>query len=454
MADVNEELWKLGITAKTQHNEAAPAQHELAPIFCVCNIATDQNQLIMETLKKVADNHGLACLLHEKPFAGINGSGKHCNWSLSTDQGVNLLKPGNDPSHNLSFLTFFTAVLAAVDEYADLIRMSATSLGNEFRLGGNEAPPAIISVYIGEDMENLFDKISHGVPVEQLEKQYITSGVNAIARLSKDSSDRNRTSPFAFTGNKFEFRMVGSSATLSTPCVILNTAVADVLSKIADTLEAVEPDQRGREAIELVKRLYAQHNRIVFNGNNYSKDWVKEAKRRGLEVLDNSISAYETFTRDKNVELFERHAVLTRREIESRQAIYLDNYIKSAGIEAQTLLMMGRREILPAVLTWQGRLAQQIGALGAVGKNYATVQEKMLGNLCELASKLDAQLDKLRFAKATAQQSKDVNKQAFLVRDQVLGSMAALRETIDKLETVMPRELWPYPTYADILFYQ
>ena len=454
MADVNEELWKLGITAKTQHNEAAPAQHELAPIFCVCNIATDQNQLIMETLKKVADNHDLACLLHEKPFAGINGSGKHCNWSLSTDSGINLLKPGSDPSHNLTFLTFFTAVISAVDEYADLIRMSATSLGNEYRLGGNEAPPAIISVFVGEDMENLFDKLLQGAPIEQLQKQYITSGVNAIAQLSKDTSDRNRTSPFAFTGNKFEFRMVGSSATLSTPCVMLNTAVADMLAQIADRLEGVAPEQRTYEALELLKQMYSAHRRVVFNCNTYSKEWAKEAKRRGLEVLDNSVSAYETFTREKNVELFARHGVLTRREIESRQSIYLDNYVKSAGIEAETMLMMGRREILPAALNWQAKLAEQIHSLHAIGKNLAQVQEKMLADLCELVSKLDMQLDKLRFAKTTAGQSKDINKQAFLVRDQVLGCMDMLRETVDHLETVMPRDLWPYPTYADILFYQ
>lgn len=457
MADVNEELWKLGITAKTQHNEAAPAQHELAPIFCLANIATDQNQLIMETLKKVADNHNLACLLHEKPFSGINGSGKHCNWSLNTDTGINLFKPGSDPSHNRTFLLFFTAVLSAVDEYADLIRMSASSLGNEARLGGNEAPPSIISVYIGEDMAGVFKSLLEGKETEEVHKQYITSGVNTIARLSKDTSDRNRTSPFAFTGNKFEFRMVGASATLSTPCVVLNTATAEILSRMCDELEAIEPQDRDAAVMTLIKKYYKNHERIVFNGNNYSKEWVKEAKRRGLEAFDNSIDAYESFTRDKNVALFEKHAVLTRREIESRQAIYLDNYIKSAGIEAETMLMMARQEILPAAMRWQSELAEQIARLRAVagsGRSLSAVQEKALSNLSELIGQLDSNLERLRFAKSTAGLSKDINKQAFLVRDQVLASMANLRETIDRLESVMPRDMWPYPTYADILFYQ
>ncbi|MGN0797165.1 MAG: glutamine synthetase III [Christensenellales bacterium] len=453
MADVDEELWKLGITAKTEHNEAAPAQHELAPIFSVANVATDQNQLIMETLKKVAENHNLACLLHEKPFANINGSGKHCNWSLSTDDGVNLLKPGSDPSHNRTFLLFFTAVIAAVDKYADLIRMSAASLGNEARLGGNEAPPAIISVYTGEDMEKMFDAICAGEEVGVRVKEYIKSGVNYLAELGKDTSDRNRTAPFAFTGNKFEFRMVGSSATLSTPCVILNTTTADVLSDICDRLEKVKPNQLDRAIVDLVKELYTKHRRVVFNGNGYSKEWGKEARRRGLEVLENSVDAYETFTRDKNVELFEKHKVMTRREIESRQAIYLDNYIKSAGIEAETLIMMVKQNILPATMKYQSILASQINALNLVAPNLADVQNKHLLNVSELLNMLDNRIEKLKFAKNTAGQSKDVNKQAILVRDQVLTLMDSIREVIDKLEGMMPKEIWPYPTYSDILFY-
>ncbi len=453
MADVNEELWKLGITAKTEHNEAAPAQHELAPIFSVANVATDQNQLIMETLKKVAENHNLACLLHEKPFANINGSGKHCNWSLSTDDGVNLLKPGSDPSHNRTFLLFFTAVISAVDKYADLIRMSAANLGNEARLGGNEAPPSIISVYTGEDMEKMFNAICAGEEVGVRVKEYIKSGVNYLAELGKDTSDRNRTSPFAFTGNKFEFRMVGSSATLSTPCVIINTATADVIADICDELEKVEPKDLDKAVVELVKRMYKEHSRVVFNGNSYSKEWNKEAKRRGLEILDNSVDAYGVFTRQKNIDLFDRHKVLTKREIESRQSIYLENYIKSAGIEAETLLMMAKQNIIPAVMRYQAELATQVEALNKISPAISSVQSKQLANISGLLSELATGIEKLKFAKNTASLSKDINKQAFLVRDQVLVLMENIREVIDKLETIMPKQDWPYPTYADILFY-
>lgn len=453
MADVNEELWKLGITAKTEHNEAAPAQHELAPIFSVANVATDQNQLIMETLKKVAENHNLACLLHEKPFANINGSGKHCNWSLSTDDGINLLKPGSDPSHNRTFLLFFTAVIAAVDKYADLIRMSAANLGNEARLGGNEAPPSIISVYTGEDMEKMFDAICAGEEVGVRVKEYIKSGVNYLAELGKDTSDRNRTSPFAFTGNKFEFRMVGSSATLSTPCVIINTATADVIADICDELEKVSPENLDKAVVDVVKRLYKEHSRVVFNGNSYSKEWNKEAKRRGLEILDNSVDAYGVFTRQKNIDLFARHEVLTKREIESRQSIYLENYIKSAGIEAETLLMMAKQNIIPAVMRYQAELASQVEVLNRLSPTMSSVQTKQLANISGLLSELASGIEKLKFAKNTASLSKDINKQAFLVRDQVLVLMESIREVIDKLETIMPKQDWPYPTYADILFY-
>ncbi|MEG2414048.1 MAG: glutamine synthetase III [Clostridia bacterium] len=454
MADVNEELWKLGVLAKTQHNEAAPSQHELAPIFCPANLATDQNQLIMETLKKVADDHGLACLLHEKPFHGINGSGKHCNWSISTDKGDNLFKPGTDPSHNKTFLLFFTAVFSALDEYADLVRMSAASLGNEYRLGGHEAPPVVISVYTGDDMAKLFADISSGKEVPLHEKTYITSGINFLAQLSRDSSDRNRTSPFAFTGNKFEFRMVGSSATLSTPTVVLNTITAEMLSRFADRLENVPQEDLDKEIVALIKDMYNQHSRIIFNGNNYTNEWIKEAKKRGLEIIDNSIDAYDNFTREKNLTLFAKHKVLTKKEIESRQSIYYDNYIKTAYIEAETMLMITKKEIMPSVMRWERELAQEINDLRAVNENLGKVQATALSKVSELLDQLETRYEKLKFAKATATQTRDLKKQSIIVRDQILTSMESIREVVDKLETLIPREMWPVPTYADILFYQ
>lgn len=461
MADANEELWKLGITAKTQHNEAAPAQHELAPIFSTANIATDQNQLIMETLKKVADLHNFACLLHEKPFDGINGSGKHCNWSLSTDSGENLLKPGQDPARNLRFLLFYIAVISAVDEYADLLRMSAASLGNEFRLGGHEAPPAIISVYTGDDMDKMFKEMVMGNDIYEQNKQYISTGVNYLAELTKDTSDRNRTSPFAFTGNKFEFRMVGSSATLSTPTVILNTIVAEMLSRIAERLEDfkrpkanVTNEELNNEIMAIVKEMYTKHNRIIFNGNNYSKEWAKEARRRGLPCLDNSVDAYESLLVAKNIELFRKHNVMSDKEIHSRYAIYLENFIKSANIEAETLLMMCKREIMPVVCQWQGKLANDILQIKQINADYCKPQVKLLDTISQLLAEFEEAVEKLRFSKIVATQTKDIKKQGILFRDQVLVSMANLREIIDRIEVIAPKDVWPFPTYADILFYK
>ena len=303
MAELNDELWKLGITAKTQHNEAAPCQHELAPIFCTSNIATDQNQIIMDTMKKVAEKFGLVCLLHEKPFANVNGSGKHNNWSVLTDTGLNLLKPGKNPSSNTLFLLAITAVIAGVDEYADLIRTSASNPGNEHRLGGHEAPPSIISVYIGDDLQNVIDNFVAGNSSDVAQKQFIDTGVNYLAELSKDTSDRNRTSPFAFTGNKFEFRMVGSSATLSNPNTTINTIVAEMFARIANELESVNESERQNKVVEIIKRLYEEHKRVIFNGNNYSKEWLREAKKRGLNNITNCIDAYESLTTPKSVEL-------------------------------------------------------------------------------------------------------------------------------------------------------
>ena len=454
MAELNEELWKLGITAKTQHNEVAPAQHELAPIFCQANIATDQNQLIMETMKKVADSHGLACLLHEKPFAGINGSGKHANYSLGTDTGLNLLKPGSNPAENKVFLLFFLAVIAGVDEYYDLLRMSCSSLGNDCRLGGHEAPPSIISVFIGEDMKSLLDDIVEGHTIASATKQYINMGVNYVARPKRDTSDRNRTSPFAFTGNKFEFRMVGSSATLSTPTMVMNIMTAEMLSRIADRLEKADKNDLDKEILATVKDLYTQHSRIIFNGNNYSKDWAREAKRRGLDSADNAVDAYEALNDKKNMEVFQKHGILSIKEMESRRAIYIDNYVKSANIEAETALMMTRRQILPAVMKWQYKLAKQVDELSEIDEAYAKTSKRMLADISRLVDKLDDAAEELQTAKDGALMAADPRKQAILFRDRVLPVMNGLREIADKLETRVPKEIWPFPTYADILFYE
>ena len=379
MAELNDELWKLGITAKTQHNEAAPCQHELAPIFCTSNIATDQNQIIMDTMKKVAEKFGLVCLLHEKPFANVNGSGKHNNWSVLTDTGLNLLKPGKNPSSNTLFLLAITAVIAGVDEYADLIRTSASNPGNEHRLGGHEAPPSIISVYIGDDLQNVIDNFVAGNSSDVAQKQFIDTGVNYLAELSKDTSDRNRTSPFAFTGNKFEFRMVGSSATLSNPNTTINTIVAEMFARIANELESVNESERQNKVVEIIKRLYEEHKRVIFNGNNYSKEWLREAKKRGLNNITNCIDAYESLTTPKSVELFGKHKVMSEVELQSRREIYLDVYNKVINIEARTMLMMVKHDMIPAIIEYKNKLAQTINALNTVsGDNICTVARQYL----------------------------------------------------------------------------
>ena len=455
MTELNEELWKLGITAKTQHNEAAPAQHELAPIYSSANIATDQNQLIMETMKKVADRHHLTCLLHEKPFANVNGSGKHNNWSLSTDTGMNLLKPGKNPSENKTFLLFFIAVIAAVDEYADLVRMSASNPGNEHRLGGNEAPPSIISIYIGDDLEDTLNAIEEGITVAEIQKQYIETGVSYLAALSKDTSDRNRTSPIAFTGNKFEFRMVGSSATLANPNTIFNTIVAEELSYISSELEGIDSvDELEKKKLEIIRKMYKTHKRIIYKGNNYTREWAREAKRRGLVNIDNAVDAYETLLEKKNIALFEKHKIYTKTELMSRHEIYIDNYVKTFNIEALTMLNIVEREILPAVIEFETRLANSVNASKTVSEKLGSVQEQLLVKTDTLLQQLKYHYDALENAHAIASKAGDSKKQAIIYRDQVLPSMNELREVADKLETVVSKELWPFPTYADILFYE
>lgn len=456
MAELNDELWKLGITAKTQHNEAAPCQHELAPIFCTANIATDQNQIIMDTMKKVAEKFGLVCLLHEKPFANVNGSGKHNNWSVLTDTGLNLLKPGKNPSSNTLFLLAITAVIAGVDEYADLIRTSASNPGNEHRLGGHEAPPSIISVYIGDDLQNVIDNFVAGNSSDVAQKQFIDTGVNYLAELSKDTSDRNRTSPFAFTGNKFEFRMVGSSATLSNPNTTINTIVAEMFARIANELESVSESERQNKVIEIIKRLYEEHKRVIFNGNNYSKEWLREAKKRGLNNITNCIDAYESLTTPKSIELFGKHKVMSEVELQSRREIYLDVYNKVINIEARTMLMMVKHDMIPAIIEYKNKLAQTINALNAVSgdKKLSSTEGKLLSTFVPLLDNIYSCMMELERIHSQAMRANTSKKKAILLRDQVVPLMEKVRVNVDIAEKLLPKDLAPYPNYADILFYE
>ena len=456
MAELNDELWKLGITAKTQHNEAAPCQHELAPIFCTSNIATDQNQIIMDTMKKVAEKFGLVCLLHEKPFANVNGSGKHNNWSVLTDTGLNLLKPGKNPSSNTLFLLAITAVIAGVDEYADLIRTSASNPGNEHRLGGHEAPPSIISVYIGDDLQNVIDNFVAGNSSDVAQKQFIDTGVNYLAELSKDTSDRNRTSPFAFTGNKFEFRMVGSSATLSNPNTTINTIVAEMFARIANELESVNESERQNKVIEIIKRLYEEHKRVIFNGNNYSKEWLREAKKRGLNNITNCIDAYESLTTPKSVELFGKHKVMSEVELQSRREIYLDIYNKVINIEARTMLMMVKHDMIPAIIEYKNKLAQTINALNTVSgdKKLSSTEGKLLSTFVPLLDNIYSCMMELERIHPQAMRANTSKKKAILLRDQVVPLMEKVRVNVDIAEKLLPKDLAPYPNYADILFYE
>ena len=453
MADLNEELWKLGITAKTQHNEVAPAQHELAPIYVTANIATDNNQLVMEMMKKIAEQHNLACLLHEKPFAGVNGSGKHDNWSIVTDDGINLIDPTKTPDDNLPFLAFFAATISAVDEYADLLRVSASQIGNDLRLGGHEAPPAIISVFVGE-LEDLVDRLLQGVTAETRHRDIINLGGLVFPTLRKDRSDRNRTSPFAFTGNKFEFRMVGSSASIATPNTVLNTITAEMLSRIADETESlVAKGEDSKVALKKVIVEYlSRHRRVIYNGNNYSEEWYKEAKERGLENITNCVDAYKALLRDKNVEVYSRQGVLSREEVESRYEIYLDNYAKTINIEATTMLMMARTQLLPNFTRYATELASGVVALKGAGVNGKS-QIKLLGEYQKLLDKFSLAIDKLVKAIDKAHDTHDELKKAENYRDTVVPSMEKVRKYADKLETITDRNCYGMPTYSDIMFY-
>jgi glutamine synthetase len=448
MLEVDQELWKLGVLSKTKHNEVAPAQHELAPIFTTTNIATDHNQLVMETLKKVANRHGLVALLHEKPFAGVNGSGKHNNWSMASNDGQNLLEPGKTPHDNEQFLVFLAAVLEAVDEYADVLRVSAANPGNDHRLGANEAPPAIISAFLGEQLTDILEQIENGGAKSSKSGGELKLGVTTLPALPKDATDRNRTSPFAFTGNKFEFRMVASSASIAEPNTALNTIVAETLSRVADRLEKAKDVDAEAQAI--VKEIIKKHKRIIFNGNNYAEEWLVEAEKRGLPNIKSTVAAISALITDKTVKLYEKHGVLTKEELHSRYEIYLENYIKVINIEALTALDMSKREILPASLEFAGTVASEIAAIKSAGSK-SSAAEKLLAELTATIDSFGKNIEALE-ASLAGGHSTSVFKHAEYHRDVVFTAMAALRIDGDKLETLVDERVWPLPTYADLLF--
>ena len=450
MKDLNEELWKLGVTAKTQHNEVAPAQHELAPIYETANIAVDHNQLDMETMKRVAVKHGMRCLLHEKPYAGVNGSGKHDNWSITTDNGVNLLEPGDTPNENIQFLLVLACIMKAVDTHADLLRQSASDVGNDHRLGANEAPPAIISMFLGEQLEDVVkqlvetgiaDSVKHGGKLE--------TGVSTLPDLQKDATDRNRTSPFAFTGNKFEFRMVGSADSIAGPNTTLNAIVAEAFCEAADILE--KADDFDVAVHDLIKEYMTKHQRIVFNGNGYSDEWVKEAEKRGLPNIKSMIEAASTLTSDKAVALFEKFGIYTEAELKSREEIIYETYAKSINIEALTMIDMAGKQIIPAVVKYTKVLADSVNAVKAAGAD-AAVQTDLLKQVSKKLEAMQKALVKLEKAEAKGSAMTDAKEQAFYYKDTVMTVMAELRKPADELEMIVDKELWPLPTYGELMF--
>ena len=453
MTELNEELWKFGILAKTQHNEVAPAQHELAPIFSTTNIATDQNQLVMETMKKVAHKHDLECVLYEKPFAGVNGSGKHNNWSISTDEGENLIDPGKEPEKNLQFQLFLAAVIAAVDENAELLRLSASSAGNDHRLGANEAPPAIISAYLGEQLEAVVDQIINGGEAKESPKgkKYV-SGTRTLPTFTMDATDRNRTSPFAFTGNKFEFRMVGSTQSIAFPMMVLNTIVADQLEKIADELEKADDFEAAVKA--KTKELLTAHQRVIFNGNGYSEEWVEEAAKRGLPNIPCMVEAVPYLASEKSVSIFERLGVMNKAELEARAEVMLENYAKKINIEALTMIEMANEEIIPAVMSYQADLAKgaaEIKALGIEPSVQISLLKTISDKLAELKAATVALEEKVAGAHALED---DIPAWSKYYHDEVFGSFDAVRKPADELEKELPKDAWPFPTYEQLLFEQ
>ena len=452
MEDLNEALWKLGILAKTEHNEVAPAQHELAPIYTTTNIATDHNQLTMEIMQKVALRHGLVCLLHEKPFAGVNGSGKHNNWSLATDTGVNLLTPGETPYENAQFLLFLCAVIQAVDDYQDLLRLSVATAGNDHRLGANEAPPAVVSIFLGDELTAILDAIEADSPYNAAEKTVMKLGVHVLPKFIRDTTDRNRTSPFAFTGNKFEFRMLGSSNSIACANIMLNGAVAQSLKLFADELEKADDFEGALH--DLIRRTIHEHKRIIFNGNGYDDAWIKEAtEKRGLLNLRTTPDAMPTILEEKNVSMLTGLKIFTKAEIESRYEIMMENYVKTVSIEAQTMLDMTRREILPAVERYTKELSDTLAAKLAVIPGLPSRYETgAITKLSTLADQIDAQAGELEQAVLHLKTITSVTESAFYIRDAILSRMAALRVVCDEAETVTDERCWPFPTYGDLLF--
>ena len=450
MRDVNIQLWKVGVPSKTQHNEVAPAQHELAPIYTEANIAVDQNQLTMQTLKRVACQHGLKCLLHEKPFAGVNGSGKHNNWSITTDDGINLLEPGKTPHENTQFLLVLACIMKAVNVHADLLRESAADPGNDHRLGANEAPPAIISIFLGEQLEDVVEQlISTGEATHSLKGGKLETGVSTLPDLFKDATDRNRTSPFAFTGNKFEFRMVGSRDSIANPNIVLNTIVAEAFADACDILE--KSDDFDLAVHDLIKEYLTENQRIIFNGNGYSDEWVAEAERRGLPNIKSMVEAIPAITTDKAVELFERFSVFTKAELESRAEIQYEAYAKAINIEARTMIDMASKQFLPAFIKYTKTLADTINAVKAAGVD-ATVQTEALKEVSALMAETKAALDRLVKVTGEAAAKEEGEVQATYYHTEVVPAMDALRTPVDKLEMIVDKEAWPMPSYGDLIF--
>ena len=450
MKDVNEELWKVGVTSKTQHNEVAPAQHELAPIYAECNVALDHNHIVMQTLKRVACQHGMKCLLHEKPFAGVNGSGKHDNWSLTTDDGKNLLEPGKTPHENIQFLLVLTCILKAVDTHADLLRESAADPGNDHRLGANEAPPAIISVFLGEQLGDVLEQlISTGEATHSLKGGKLQTGVDTLPDLAKDATDRNRTSPFAFTGNKFEFRMVGSRDSIAGPNVVLNTIVAEAFSEACDVLE--KADNFDEAVHDLIKKYATEHQRVVFDGNGYSDAWVEEAERRGLPNIRSMVEAIPALTTDKAINMFEKFKVFTKAELESRAEIKFESYAKAINIEARTMIDMASKQIIPAIIKYTKELADTVVAVKEAGAD-ASVQAELLTEVSGLLAESKKALEALKVVTDQAAAMEEGEDQARFYHFDVVPAMEALRTPVDTLEMIVDKEAWPMPSYGDLIF--
>ncbi len=451
MKDLNQELWKVGILAKTQHNEVAPAQHEMAPIYSTANIATDHNQLVMEIMKKVAKRHNMECLLHEKPFEGVNGSGKHNNWSIVTDTGINLLDPGKKPHENTKFLLFLSAVIKAVDENAELLRLSASNPGNDHRLGANEAPPAIISIFLGEQLEDIIEQIVKGDVSSSIQSSQLDTGVHVLPVLKKDATDRNRTSPFAFTGNKFEFRMLGSSLSIAGPNFTLNTIVADVLQDFADELE--KADDFDSAVNDLIKRTVTEHQKVIFNGDGYSDDWITEAEKRGLPNIKSMVEAIPYLVSDQTVQVFERQNVLTKAELESRAEINYETYSKTINIEAKTMIDMAGKQYIPAIIQYVTSLADSVNSITAACSSVdVSVQTELLTKCSSLLATAQKALTQLEKVTAEAAAKEEGQEQAVYFKDVVFPAMDALRSPIDELEMIVDQDYWPVPSYSDLLF--